>query len=27
LDADHTNETLNGGQAYNELHFQVAIRF
>jgi hypothetical protein len=27
LDADHTNETLNGAKAYNELHFQVAIRF
>ena len=27
LDANHTNATLNGGQEYNELHFQVAVRF
>ncbi len=27
LDGNHTNATPNGGQAYNEAHFQVAIRF
>lgn len=27
LDADHTNATPNGGQSYNEGHFQVAYRF
>jgi hypothetical protein len=27
LDGDHTDATRNGGQAYHELHFQVAVRF
>jgi hypothetical protein len=27
FDADHTDATRNGGQAYHELHFQVAVRF
>jgi Phosphate-selective porin O and P len=27
LDVNHTDATLNGGQKYNELHFQVAVRF
>jgi hypothetical protein len=27
LDGNHTDATRNGGQSYNELHFQVAVRF
>jgi hypothetical protein len=27
LDGNHTDATRNGGQAYNELHLQVAVRF
>lgn len=27
LDANHTNATVDGGQSYRELHFQVAVRF
>jgi hypothetical protein len=27
LDANHTDATRNGGQEYDELHFQVAVRF
>jgi hypothetical protein len=27
FDANHTDATRNGGQAYKEMHFQVAVRF
>ncbi len=27
LDGNHTDATRDGGQAYNEMHFQVAVRF
>ena len=27
IDGGHTNATTNGGQSYNEAHFQLAVRF